>query len=158
MTEHAQPVPAGPLSQAVLEMSQKYSLCNCVGLAELSRGIVYNSQMVADKGKYLGLQRRINLLHLKLHELYRLLKAEPAQAFLVLGDGHAIPDLSREAIKKKFFPEGREGNEEDMALDDGVAYCLLRGRTYLRRIQRRGKPDLSVLVRRFKHNGTGQRE
>jgi len=33
-------------------------------------------------------------LHLKLQELYRLLGAEPAHAFLVFGDGHAIPDLS----------------------------------------------------------------
>lgn len=38
------------------------------------------------------------MLHLKLHELYRLLNAEPAHAFVVFGDGHAIPDLSREAI------------------------------------------------------------
>jgi len=32
--------------------------------------------------------------HLKLQELYRLLDAEPAHAFLTFGDGHAIPDLS----------------------------------------------------------------
>ena len=38
------------------------------------------------------------MLHLKLRKLYRLLGAEPAHAFLVFGDGHAIPDLSREAI------------------------------------------------------------
>ena len=34
------------------------------------------------------------MLHLKLQELYRLLDAESAHAFLVFGDGHAIPDLS----------------------------------------------------------------
>lgn len=34
------------------------------------------------------------MLHLKLQELYRLLDAEPAHAFLVFGDGHAIPDMS----------------------------------------------------------------
>jgi dienelactone hydrolase len=38
------------------------------------------------------------MLHLKLRELYRLLDAEPAHAFLVFGDGHGIPDLSREAM------------------------------------------------------------
>ena len=38
------------------------------------------------------------LLHVKLHEVYRLLNAEPAHAFVVFNDGHAIPDLSREAI------------------------------------------------------------
>lgn len=37
-------------------------------------------------------------LHLKLRELYRLLDAEPAHAFLVFGDGHSIPDLSRECM------------------------------------------------------------
>ena len=34
-------------------------------------------------------------LHLKLGQLYRLLDRETAHAFLVFGDGHAIPDLSR---------------------------------------------------------------
>ena len=34
------------------------------------------------------------MLHLKLRELYRMLDAEAAHAFLVFGDGHAIPDLS----------------------------------------------------------------
>ena len=34
------------------------------------------------------------MLHLKLHELYRLLGEEPAHAFLVFGDDHSIPDLS----------------------------------------------------------------
>jgi dienelactone hydrolase len=38
------------------------------------------------------------LLHLKLQELYRLLGNEPAHAFLVFNDGHAIPDVSREAM------------------------------------------------------------
>lgn len=61
MIESAESVPEGPLSAAILAMSQKYSLCICVGLAELSNNIVYNSQMVADSGKYLGLQRKINL-------------------------------------------------------------------------------------------------
>ena len=61
MIESAEPVPEGPLSSAILEISQKYSLCICVGLAELANNIVYNSQMVADGGKYLGLQRKINL-------------------------------------------------------------------------------------------------
>jgi len=34
------------------------------------------------------------MMHLKLRELYRLLGKEEAHAFLVFGDGHAIPDLS----------------------------------------------------------------
>lgn len=38
------------------------------------------------------------MLHLKLHELYRLLGSEQAHAFLVFGDGHFIPDLSRESM------------------------------------------------------------
>ncbi len=38
------------------------------------------------------------MLHLKLHELYRLLGGEQAHAFLVFGDGHFIPDLSRESM------------------------------------------------------------
>jgi predicted amidohydrolase len=42
-------------------MSKQYELCICVGIAELANNIVYNSQMVADTGEYLGLQRKINL-------------------------------------------------------------------------------------------------
>lgn len=61
MTENAEPVPTGSLSNAILELSKKYSLCICVGIAELSNNTVFNSQMVVDRGKYLGLQRKINL-------------------------------------------------------------------------------------------------
>jgi dienelactone hydrolase len=41
-----------------------------------------------------GSQAHRAQLHLKLRELYRLLDAEPAHAFLIFGDGHAIPDVS----------------------------------------------------------------
>lgn len=61
MTKNAEPIPSGPLSAAILALSKKYSLCICVGIAELADNIVYNSQMVADRGEYLGLQRKINL-------------------------------------------------------------------------------------------------
>jgi len=61
MTESAEPVPEGPLSQAVIRLSEEYQLCIGVGIAELSNNLVYNSYMVADKGRYLGLQRKINL-------------------------------------------------------------------------------------------------
>jgi len=35
------------------------------------------------------------MLHVRLRELYRMLGAEVAHAFLVFGDGHSIPDFSR---------------------------------------------------------------
>ena len=38
------------------------------------------------------------MMHLKIHEVYRLLDAEPAHAFLAFGDGHFIPDLSETAL------------------------------------------------------------
>ena len=61
MTENAERVPDGPLSTAVIELSKEHSICICVGIAELRNNIVYNSQIVADRGNYLGLQRKINL-------------------------------------------------------------------------------------------------
>lgn len=61
MIENAEPVPTGRLSSAIVGLSKEYSLCICVGLAELSHHVVFNSQMVADKGRYLGLQRKMNL-------------------------------------------------------------------------------------------------
>jgi len=61
MVENAESMPDGSLSQAIVELSRQYELCICVGIAELSNHIVYNSQMVADRGEYLGLQRKIHL-------------------------------------------------------------------------------------------------
>ena len=61
MAENSQPVPGGPMAQEVIRLSEKHDLCVCVGIAEYHRRIVYNSQMVADRGGYLGLQRKINL-------------------------------------------------------------------------------------------------
>jgi dienelactone hydrolase len=34
------------------------------------------------------------MMHLKVHELYRLLAREEAHAFLAFGDGHGVPDIS----------------------------------------------------------------
>jgi dienelactone hydrolase len=42
------------------------------------------------------------LLHTKVHEVYRLLGKEEAHAFLVFGDGHAMPDLTRAALLSWF--------------------------------------------------------
>jgi len=62
MVGNAEPVPDGPLSQEIIALSKEYQFCICVGVAELApNNIVYNSQMVVDKGEYLGLQRKINL-------------------------------------------------------------------------------------------------
>ncbi len=61
MEKNAEPVPEGPLSQAVLKMSEDYQLCICVGIGERADGVIYNSVMVADRGKFLGVQRKINL-------------------------------------------------------------------------------------------------
>ena len=61
MAQNAEPVPDGPLCQAVIDLSRRYDLCICVGMAELDREIVYNSQIVVDRGRYLGLQRKVNL-------------------------------------------------------------------------------------------------
>ena len=61
MIENAEPLPDGPLSQAMLRLSAVYNLCICVGIAELSHNVIYNSQMVVDRGEYLGAQRKIYL-------------------------------------------------------------------------------------------------
>ena len=62
MGANAEPVPNGPMSETIIEWSRRWDLCICVGIAERTRDhIVYNSQMVADRGAYLGLQRKINL-------------------------------------------------------------------------------------------------
>jgi len=76
MVENAEPVPEGPLSQTILDLSGRLDLCICVGLAELDGHIVYNSQMVADRGTYLGLQRKINL---------------SADEYLYFGAGDRVP-------------------------------------------------------------------
>jgi predicted amidohydrolase len=61
MEANSEAVPEGPMSQAVLKMSKDYDLCICVGINERADGVIYNSVMVADRGKFLGVQRKINL-------------------------------------------------------------------------------------------------
>lgn len=43
-------------------------------------------------------QKHRTMMHLKIHDLYRLLDAEPAHAFMAFGDGHFIPDLSSHTL------------------------------------------------------------
>lgn len=76
MAGNAEPVPDGPLVHEMLSLSNAYQLCICVGMAELSHGIVYNSQIVVDRGQYLGLQRKINL---------------SGDEYLWFGAGEAVP-------------------------------------------------------------------
>lgn len=61
MEANSEPIPEGPMSRAVLKMSKDYDLCICVGINERADGVIYNSIMVADRGKFLGVQRKINL-------------------------------------------------------------------------------------------------
>jgi len=61
MEANSEAVPEGPMSSAVLKMSNDYDLCICVGINERADGVIYNSVMVADRGKFLGVQRKINL-------------------------------------------------------------------------------------------------
>jgi len=61
MVENAEPVPEGPLAREVLDLSLRYEICICVGMAELRGGVAYNSQIVMDRGRYLGAQRKIHL-------------------------------------------------------------------------------------------------
>lgn len=61
MVENAQAIPSGPLSSEVVRLSGELDLCICVGIAERDGMVVYNSQMVADRGEYLGLQRKVNM-------------------------------------------------------------------------------------------------
>ena len=60
MIEHAEALPSGPLSSAIVDLSKQYEICICVGIAELCEGVAYNSQMVVDRGDYLGCQRKIH--------------------------------------------------------------------------------------------------
>ncbi len=61
MAQNAEPVPDGPMSRELLALSERHGLCLVVGLAELSGGVVYNSMLVADHGRYLGVQRKIHM-------------------------------------------------------------------------------------------------
>jgi predicted amidohydrolase len=62
MSSNAEPLPDGPLCQAVISMSKELNIAICVGIAELGSDLqVYNSQFVVDRGKFLGVQRKINL-------------------------------------------------------------------------------------------------
>lgn len=59
MIKNAEPVPNGPMSREMIALSQRHDLCLVVGIAELSGSVVYNTMMVADRGRYIGAQRKI---------------------------------------------------------------------------------------------------
>lgn len=61
MAKNSEPVPDGPLAQEILRLSAELGICIVVGIAERAGGAAYNSQMVADKGRYLGVQRKITM-------------------------------------------------------------------------------------------------
>jgi len=61
MPQNAEPVPDGPMSHELLNLSKQHSICLVVGLAELSGSVVYNTMMVADRGYFLGKQRKIHM-------------------------------------------------------------------------------------------------
>ncbi len=60
-------------------------------------GVPFLERLALNDKDTTGQAHRV-MLHLKLRELYRLLGAEAAHAFFVFGDGHAIPDVSRETM------------------------------------------------------------
>lgn len=57
----AEKVPEGRTVAEMLRISEKYNCIIVFGLAELSQGKVYNTAVVADKGRYAGKYRKIHL-------------------------------------------------------------------------------------------------
>ena len=56
----AEPIPQGPSTQRLLELSRRHGLCVAAGLAELSGGAVYNSYLLIGPEGLLGLQRKVH--------------------------------------------------------------------------------------------------
>lgn len=61
MARNAEPVPDGPMSREVIRLSKQHDMCLVVGLAELSGGVVYNTMLVTDRGRFMGTQRKVYL-------------------------------------------------------------------------------------------------
>lgn len=57
----AEPVPQGPSVRRVLEIAANHGLVVSIGLSEKEADIVYNTQILAGPGGYLGKQRKIHL-------------------------------------------------------------------------------------------------
>jgi predicted amidohydrolase len=57
----AEPVPDGPSTARLVEMAKCHRLVVCAGLSEKENDIVYNTQVVAGPGGYLGKQRKLHL-------------------------------------------------------------------------------------------------
>jgi predicted amidohydrolase len=58
---NAEALPAGPATQQMLRLARTCGIHICAGLAERDGDAVYNSQIVAGPGGYLGAQRKIHL-------------------------------------------------------------------------------------------------
>ena len=118
MADNAEPIPDGPMGRAIIDMSVEYDLCICVGLAELDHNIVYNSQMVVDRGEYLGAQRKVNL---------------SGDEYCHFGPGEQVPVFSIEDVRfgiticyDNLFPELallHSLNHADLILAPHAARC-----------------------------------
>ncbi len=61
MVQAAEPIPDGSLCQHMIRLSKEFDLCLSVGMAEVCDGLAYNSQIVVDRGNFLGVQRKMCL-------------------------------------------------------------------------------------------------
>ncbi len=57
----------------------------------------YFERLAFNDGDHLNQMHRVEL-HLRLHNIYQLYEQEEKHAFLVHGDGHAIPDISQDPL------------------------------------------------------------
>jgi predicted amidohydrolase len=57
----AEPVPAGPSVQRLIQLARQLRLFLCVGLSEKERDIVYNTQVQVGPEGYIGKQRKLHL-------------------------------------------------------------------------------------------------
>ncbi len=57
----AEPVPGGPSTQRLVELAKRFGFVLAAGLCEKENDIVYNTQIVAGPGGYVGKQRKIHM-------------------------------------------------------------------------------------------------
>jgi N-carbamoylputrescine amidase len=57
----AEPVPEGPSTRALIALARELQVCISFGIAELDRGIAYNTQVVVGPEGFVGKQRKLHM-------------------------------------------------------------------------------------------------
>ena len=96
----AEPVPAGPSVETLIDIASRHRLAVCAGMSEKERDIVYNTQVLVGPHGYIGKQRKLHLsrdevFHYKGGREIPVFDIGPCQVGIVICYDNQFPEIAR---------------------------------------------------------------